>query len=108
MKRGDIVMVAARGAYAGKPRPAVIAQSDLFNATHASVTVCLMSSELKVAPLFRITVEPSPTNGLRKRSQVMVDKVFSAPRGSIGGRIGELDASTMSRIDDALRLWLQI
>ena len=30
MKRGAIVVVAARGAYTGKPRPAVVVQSDLF------------------------------------------------------------------------------
>ncbi len=40
MKRGSIVVVAARGAYTGKPRPALVVQSDLFNPTHASVTIC--------------------------------------------------------------------
>ncbi|MBI2896794.1 MAG: type II toxin-antitoxin system PemK/MazF family toxin [Deltaproteobacteria bacterium] len=108
MKRGDVVLVAARGSYSGKPRPAVVTQSDLFNDTHASVTLCLVTSELEAAPLFRVTVEPTAENGLRRRSQVMVDKLLSAPRASIGGRIGEIDASTMSRVDEALRLWLQL
>ena len=53
MKRGDIVLAVARGDY-GKPRPAVIVQSDLFNATHASLLVCLLTSELIDAPLFRL------------------------------------------------------
>ncbi len=108
MKRGDVVVVAARGAYAGKPRPAVVVQSDLFNNTHASLTLCLITSELRDAPLFRIAVEPSERNGLGRRSQVMVDKVFSATRESIGKDIGEFDAADMGRVDEALRLWLQL
>lgn len=45
MKRGDIVLAVAAGDY-GKPRPALVVQSDLFNDTHASVLVCLMTSDL--------------------------------------------------------------
>ena len=85
MNRGDVVLVAARGDSAGKPRPAVVIQSDLFNPTHDSVTLCLITSELRDAPLFRPDLKPTRENGLSKTSQVMVDKIFSAKRGSIGG-----------------------
>ena len=108
MNRGDVVIVTTKGPYSGKPRPAVVVQSDLFNPTHASVTLCLMTTDLRDAPLFRLTVEPSAGNGLHKRSQVMVDKVFSAPREKVGAPVGALDGATLGRIDDALRLWLQI
>ena len=50
--RGDIVVVATRGAYSGKPRPTLVVQSDLFNETHASVTVCPITSDCIDAPLF--------------------------------------------------------
>jgi mRNA-degrading endonuclease toxin of MazEF toxin-antitoxin module len=36
MRRGDVVSIAAAGDY-GKPRPAVIVQTDAFPASHASV-----------------------------------------------------------------------
>ena len=108
MKRGDVVVVAVRGGYAGKPRPALVVQSDLFNPTHASVTLCLITSELQPAPLFRVPVEATPGTGLRKRSQVMVDKVFSAPRENLGPPIGEVDPETLQGVDVALRLWLQL
>lgn len=108
MKRGDVVLVAARGPYTAKPRPAVVVQSDLFNPTHASVTLCLVTSELRDAPLFRPTVHSSTQNGLRKDSQVMVDKLFSAPRDSVRDTIGTLDGDTMERIGEALRLWLEL
>lgn len=100
--------VAARGIYSGKPRPAVVVQSDLFNPTHASVTLCLVTSDLRDAPLFRPMVEPSAENGLRKQSQIMVDKLFSAPVESVGDTIGTMDGVTMERVDEALRLWLEL
>jgi mRNA interferase MazF len=108
VKRGDVVVVATKGPYSGKPRPAVVVQSDLFNPTHASITVCLLTTDLKDAPLFRPTVEPSADNGLRRRSQIMVDKVFSAPREKVGAPIGTLDGSTLDLVDEALRIWLQV
>src|SRR2546430_17398936 len=73
MQRGDVVIVAAAGDY-GKPRPAVIVQTDAFPENHASVVVCQLTSELADAPDFRITIEPNPENGLRLKSQVLADK----------------------------------
>jgi mRNA interferase MazF len=108
MNRGDIVLVAAKGDYAGKPRPALVVQSDLFNPTHASVTVCLITSELHDAPLFRPTLDPNPENGLRKRSQIMVDKLFSARRASIAKKVGTADGAVLREVDKALKLWLQL
>ena len=61
MKRGDVVLVAVSGDY-GKPRPALIVQSDLF-ADHPSVSICLVSSHLQPTPLFRYQIEPEPGNG---------------------------------------------
>lgn len=51
MQRGDVVTVAATGDY-GKPRPAVIVQSDAFPETHASVVICQLTSELVHARIF--------------------------------------------------------
>lgn len=106
MKRGVIVVVAARGSYTGKPRPAVVVQSDLFNPTHASVTVCPVTSDIVDAPLFRLTLPPGARTGLREVSQVMIDKVVSVPRGSIAGEIGECDGRELDAVDDGLRRWL--
>ncbi len=52
MRRGDVVLVAVPGDY-GKPRPAVVIQTDLANETHASFVVCPMTSYIQDAPLFR-------------------------------------------------------
>ena len=107
MKRGEIVTVPLPGDY-GKPRPAVVVQADLFNETHASVTVAPVTSTLVNAPLFRLAVEPSPRNGLRALSQVMIDKLTTVRRDRIGGPIGDLEPDTLTRVNRALALWLGI
>jgi len=102
--RGDVVTIALSGDY-GKPRPALVIQSDLFD-THPSVTVLPVTSELRDAPLFRIAVTPSAFNGLRKPSQVMVDKPQTVARTKIGNTIGRLDDDSMLGVTRALAVFL--
>lgn len=108
MTRGDIVVVAVKGAYSGKPRPALVVQSDMFNDTHASLTVCPITTECIDAPLFRVSVPPGTRTGLRAPSQVMVDKVLSVPRSSIAKGIGRCGIDELHTVDDALRRWLAL
>lgn len=105
VKRGDVVTCAAPGDY-GKPRPAVVVQSDLFNPTHASITLCPITSNLQTVPLFRLNLSPSADNGLKKPSQIMIDKINSQPSKRIGSVIGRLSADQMRAVDAALRLWM--
>ena len=105
MKRGDIVLAAPRGDYS-KPRPAVIVQSDLFTPTHASVMVCLLTTDLVKAPLFRLTIRPTAGNGLLETSQIMVDKVLAVPRQRLRDRIGEIDDETLLALNRSLALML--
>jgi len=104
VKRGDFVTVALPGDY-GKPRPALVIQSDLFEA-HPSVTILPVTSELREAPLFRIAVEPTWDNGLRRPSQVMVDKPQSIARERVGKTIGRLDDEKMVSVNRALAVFL--
>jgi mRNA interferase MazF len=108
VKRGTIVVIAARGAYTGKPRPGVVVQSDLFNPTHSSITVCPVTSDCVDAPLFRLTLPPGSRTGLKSVSQVMIDKVVSVPRTAIGAEIGECDAGELEAVDHGLRRWLAL
>ena len=105
MRRGDIVTVSAPGDF-GKPRPAVIVQSDLFNETHASILVCLLTSDLQNAPLFRIGIEPNDTNGLKQASQIMADKVLAVRRERIGKSVGRIDDETELRLSRSLALFM--
>lgn len=99
--------VAAKGHYSGKPRPALVLQSDLFSAL-GSVTICLLTTDILDTPLFRLTIEPSLSNGLQHVSQIMIDKIVTVPRDSIGTRIGSLDRELMVRVDRSLAVFLGI
>jgi mRNA interferase MazF len=105
VRRGDLVSVTAPGDY-GKPRPAVIVQADLFNDTHASIVVCLLTTDVQDAPLFRIDIDPGPDNGLKERSQIMVDKIVALRRERIADRIGRVDDDTLVRVNRGLALFL--
>ena len=101
MRRGDVVAVAAAGDY-GKPRPAVVVQTDALPAKHASVVVCQMTSDLVDAPDFRVTIDADEENGLRTRSQIMADKPVTIRRERVGTRIGILNAKDLARLDVAI------
>ncbi len=105
MKRGEIWTAAGGKDYAGKPRPVVIVQDDRFAAT-ASVTVCAVTSDPTEAPLFRLKVEPTGTNGLKTASRLMVDKITTVPKEKLGRRIGRLGDADMGRLDRAILVFL--
>jgi mRNA interferase MazF len=104
VNRGDLVTVALPGDY-GKPRPALVIQSDLFD-EHPSVAVLPVTSELRDAPLFRIALQPDAKNGLRKPSQVMVDKPHTVARERLGPPFGRLDDMTLLTVNRALALFV--
>lgn len=102
--RGGLITVALQGDY-GKPRPAVVIQSDLFD-EHPSVTLLPLTSDLRDTPLFRITIEPSPENGLRQRSQIMIDKIQTVPRAKVGPSLGRLSDDEQIAVNRSLMLFL--
>jgi len=101
MKRGDVVIVAAAGDF-GKPRPAVVVQTDALPETLPSVVICQMTSQIVDAPDFRVTIEPSRGNGLRTRSQIMADKLVTVRHSRVGHAIGRLGPEDMHRLNVAL------
>jgi mRNA interferase MazF len=105
IERGDICLVAIPGDY-GKPRPAVVVQTDLLNATHASIIVCLLTSHVVDAAAFRLDVDPASPTGLQIRSQIMVDKLATIRRDRVRDRIGALDDDARLRLDRAVALVL--
>jgi mRNA interferase MazF len=106
MRRGDIVTVSAPGDY-GKPRPAVIIQSDLLGETD-SVLLCLLTSEHRDASFYRVTVDAAPPTGLHGASQIMVDKIVTVKREKCGNPIGRLDQPAMLTLNRTLALVIGI
>lgn len=106
MKRGDFVTISLSGDY-GKPRPALVIQADFFD-RHPSVTILPVTSTLYDTPLFRVAITQNGHNGLRKPSQIMVDKVMTVAREKVGVPFGKIDDATMLEVDRCLAVFLGI
>ena len=91
--------------YAGKPRPVLIIQNELFDET-ASVTVCPMTTDTVDVPLLRIPLEPDSANGLSVPSRIMVDKVTTMPKAKLGERIGRVSDTDMVALSRSLFVFL--
>ena len=100
MKRGDVVTVSLPGDY-GKPRPAVIVQIDVLNDLR-TIMLCPITSFSSSPNFFRVAVEPTPENGLKLPSEIMVEKLNSANRSKIGSVIGRLNDVDMRRLSRSL------
>ena len=101
MKRGEVRTISGGPDYAGKPRPAVIIQSDRFNSQH-SATVCMFTSDLRKSRRIRVKIERNNRNKLSASSYLMVDKITTLPRRKVGQKIGDLDQADMARLDRAI------
>ena len=106
MRRGDFVTIAMQGEF-GKPRPALVIQSEQFD-EHPTVTVLPVTSTLVAAPLLRITIKPNAGNGLQKPSQVMLDKAMTVMRDKVGPAFGHIDVNSMQEIERCLAVFLGI
>lgn len=106
MNRGEIWTVAG-GVYAAKPRPAVIVQDDLFDAT-SSVTVAPMTSALLDAPLMRIRIAGGEDllSGLDHDSDVMIDKLTTVRKSNVQAHVGRLTAEQVVEVERAMMAFL--
>ncbi len=104
MKRGDVITVSWRD-FAGKPRPAVVVQSDLLSIP-TSITVCPTTADATGAGLLRPRITPSANNGLREPSWIMVDKVTTVPSVKVGRRVGRVEDDVLRAVDTALMIHL--
>ena len=105
MKRGEIWTQSGGPGYAGKPRPALIIQSDLLAGTNSIVT-CLFTTEIGVALASRISFVPDDANGLRDPSDLMADKITAVSRDKLSSRIGAVSEDKMEQVERALLIVL--
>ncbi|QOR71574.1 type II toxin-antitoxin system PemK/MazF family toxin [Ruania alkalisoli] len=103
MNRGEIWTVAG-GVYASKPRPALIVQDDAFAQT-GSVTVLPLTTSLTDAPLLRLRLR-SGEAGLTRHSDIMIDKLTTVRRSSVGTRVGRVSTERLVEIERALMAFL--
>jgi mRNA interferase MazF len=104
MKYGDLVTIALQGEF-GKPRPALVIQSNNFS-NHSTITVLLLTSTIVEAPLIRMTLEPNSENNLQKTSQIMIDKTMTIRREKMGEAFGFLNRDVMLEVRRLLAVFL--
>ena len=104
MRRGDLITVSLARDY-GKPRPAIVVQSDQFLILESVTVVPLTSSTSDFNPL-RIHLAPTAENGLRLKSQVMIDKIQSLPRDKARDIIGHISDEDLAEVNRALAVFL--
>lgn len=107
MRRGDVVVIADRGAgdYGGKPRPAVVVQSELFEDT-GSVAVCLLTTRQTGAPLLRVAVAAGDGSGLASPSFIAIEKTTTVRRERVGRVLGRLADDEMMALTRGLAVFL--
>ena len=106
MRRGELVTIALQGDF-GKPRPALVIQSNLFS-EHPSVTILPVTSELREAPLFRIRLQPDQSNGLERPSDIMVDKAQTIAGDKVGTVIGRVADDELLAVSRSLAMFLGV
>lgn len=107
MRRGDVVIVSAKGDY-GKPRPAIVIQNDRLNDLLESVTVCFLTSDLTNSRNLRVSIEPEPANGLREPSQVQIEKIMTFPKDKVRGPVGRLNGEQLRAVDRGLLIFFDL
>lgn len=110
LSKGDVIIIRNKNqSYTSKTRPAIVYQNGLCGNQLHSVTVILLSSSIvNNAEPFRVNILPCDQNGLTTLSQAMADKITTILKSDIGEKVGTVDVATILKIDDALRLWLEI
>lgn len=95
----------AGGVYASKPRPALIVQDDLFDATD-SVVVAPLTSTLTDAPLLRVRVAVADLSGLDRDSDIMIDKLTTVRRSNVQVRLGRITSAQLTEVERAMMVFL--
>jgi mRNA interferase MazF len=102
IKRGDVVVCVLSGDY-GKPRPAVVVQSNLLNKNRSSIIVCPITTYLLDTSPFRLLLTPTKLNGLKSQSIIMIDKINTISINKIDIIIGKLTSDEIIECDKALK-----
>jgi mRNA interferase MazF len=115
MLRGEIRVVdldPARGSEASKRRPAVVVSNDganntAFRLNRGVITVVPVTSNVTQVYPFQVLL-PASECGLPSDSKAQAEQVRSVAIERVGRRVGQLPASILADLEDALRLHLAL
>lgn len=107
-----VVVDPVTGSEASKRRPAVIVSNDRANSVverlgRGVVTVVPVTSNTTRVFPFQ-TLLPASATGLRQDSKAQAEQVRSLAVERLGATVGRVPPAVMAKLDDALRLHLQL
>jgi mRNA interferase MazF len=110
LKRGEIYLVSfdpTIGHEIKKTRPALVIQNDVGNKYSPVTIVAAITSKIsQISYPVEVVIEPDGTNGLTLRSAIRLDQLRTVDRQRLVKRLGQIDRSRMSKVDEAVRISL--
>jgi mRNA interferase MazF len=73
-----------------------------------STVACPVTSFENPSSIARVEVQPDTSNGLRKRSFILVDKIYSFEKSDMLECIGNLDEERINEVKEKLRYLLEL
>jgi len=105
MAKGDIVLITFpfTDLSGTKLRPAVV----LID-TPIDITVCFVTTQTQWQESSDLIIDPSPFNGLRKRSLLRTTKIATLDKTLAKGLLGKLNANELNMLDSNLKNIFQL
>ena len=90
-----------------KTRPALVIQNNIGNRYSPLTIVAAITSKVSPVPYpVEVVIEPTSTNGLGVRSAIRLDQIRTVDRQRLIKRLGQIDRSIMTKVDEAIRISL--
>ena len=109
IKRGELYyadLSPVVGSEQGGVRPVLVVQNDVGNKYSPTVIAAAVTSKINKAKLPTHIELPSNLYGLQKDSVILLEQIRTLDKRRLKERIGELNETTMSRVDNAILISL--
>ena len=108
-RRGEVWLVnfnPGRGSEQKGIRPALVIQNDTGNAYAATTIVAAITTTIKEFPV--TVVLPAGEGGLKQNSMVNLAQMLTLDKRRLQKRLGNLSGPTMHRVNEAIRVSLDV
>ena len=109
IKRGELYyadLSPVVGSEQGGVRPVLVVQNDVGNKYSPTVIAAAVTSKINKAKLPTHIELPSNMYGLQKDSVILLEQIRTLDKRRLKERIGELNETTMNRVDNAILISL--
>ena len=111
-RRGDLYWLdwyPARGSEQAGRWPGLVVSNDVGNRAASTVIVAAVTTRVSPRPFrFQVRIPLSARSGLSRESTVMCEQLMTVSKDRLFRHIGALPPDLMRRVDDALRVALDL